>query len=141
MSLLGISRFYLFGLGIFFLYLGANMFIKGPVECLLEHDLKIGGQPLSALAELRAYYTGTLFLCSILFLRGGFHTHRTNDSLFFSFLLLGLFSVVRLYCHLVEGPALLPHAEIIWSLEVLGTAVSLLLYILVPDQSKSIKKA
>ena len=106
------------------------MLIFGPVTAMAPNGLMLANQSNAGKAELRAYYTGTLFVFASLFFRGSITSAFENrkKSLFISIGLFGVFALVRLLCYYVDGPSNDKNAEIMWALEAVGTVFGLILY-------------
>jgi hypothetical protein len=127
-----VSRTFLLILGVIFTYLAFHLLIS-PVEALAPHGLDLGGQPASALAEIRAYYFGTMGLFAFQCMRGAYWNSsdwERKNSLLLAFTLLWLFVVARVYAYFVDGPPELKHAYSTWIVEVVGSSLSFLLFVL-----------
>lgn len=102
-----------------------------PGPALAPHGLNFDGQPNSALAEIRAFYFGTMGLVAFQCLRGAYWNSSTwerRNSLLLAFTLLWLFVIARVYAYFVDGPPELAHAYSTWTAEIVGAGVALVLY-------------
>lgn len=127
-----ISRLFLLILGLIFTYLSFYLLIS-PVEALSPHGLKLFDQPISGLAEIRAFYFGTMGLFAFQCMRGAYWNSsdwERKNSLLLAFTLLWLFVVARAYAYFVDGPPELQHAYSTWIVEVIGSSLSFLLFVL-----------
>jgi hypothetical protein len=125
-----ITRMYLGLLSLLFGLL-ALLLLTDPVVALSDHAIDLSITPASGLAEIRAYYFGTMALVAVIFTRGA-HWNSCNgermQGLMTATLLFGMFAGARVYSFHVDGPPNLGHSHLIWTAEVAGTAVSLMLW-------------
>ena len=136
-----ISRAYLLFLSLVFTFL-AFYLLTSPSLALSDHGLDLTNQPISAFAEIRAYYFGTMGLIALQCMRGAYwksNAWERKNSLLLSFTLLWLFVVARMYSYMVDGPPDLAHAYATWFVEVLGAAISIFLYSVEEPLSKKVR--
>ena len=80
------------------------------------------------MAEIRAYYFGTMTVMAIIFLRGGMRdslqAHR-KEALGVGFSLMTFFGSARIYSYIVDGPPELPYSYILWAAEWVVACISL----------------
>jgi sterol desaturase/sphingolipid hydroxylase (fatty acid hydroxylase superfamily) len=100
-----------------------------PVGAQAPHGLDFSKTPASGLAEIRAYYFGTMFVLATLLYRGvvGKATHRVRG-LKIGGGTLGLFALARVYSFFIDGPPENSHAEIMWAAEALGALAAFALW-------------
>ena len=93
------------------------------------HKLDLSSASSAALAELRAYYVGTMGTMGwFLWRYGGDSARDRMDGHKMASCVLGLFAVVRCYSHYVDGPTNNLASDIMWTAEAVGAVLFLWLY-------------
>ena len=104
-----------------FSYLGVTI-VLDPDEELKGHGLSFKGAEAAVYAEIRAFYGGcfgTLALVCARCVPRGQTTERKRDALNAVCCLLTLFSTVRVYSYVVDGPPTRANVYHLWSLKKL----------------------
>ena len=123
-----ISQVSLCLLGLVFMALAFGILIA-PAEMQEAHGLDFYHAKPSALAEIRAYYFGTMGVLSVLLIAGACGDKPARmRGLLIAFGVLGAFVLGRLYSFRVDGPPNNAHAEIMWAHEALGAMAALALW-------------
>lgn len=118
---------YLVILGVAFMMLAALALfnIHGSLRL---HGAVLANQPASALAELRAYYCGTLAVLGYQMIDGAVTGGpRARAATLTTTQLLGLFALARVIAVGLDGPPELPFSYMIWTAEVGGAATGLVI--------------
>ena len=120
MAVDSVSRGAIAVLGTVFAGLAVGLLID-PITLQEPHGLDFSRSPPSALAEIRAYYFGTMAVLAAYLLRGvvGSAADRIR-ALEMGGSVIGLFALARVYSYIVDGPPNNSHAEIMWAAEALG---------------------
>lgn len=127
-----VSRTYLSLLSLLFVGLACLLLID-PILALSDHAIDLSTTPASGLAEIRAYYFGTMALVAIIFIRGAFWSSSCIDrmhGLITAALLFGMFAGARVYSLYVDGPTNWIHSDRVWTAEAIGTVTSLIIYMI-----------
>jgi hypothetical protein len=94
------------------------------------HGLDFSSQPASGMAEIRAYYFGTLLTLSWLLLLGARRKSKLQErrtGLKVAASVLGLFALGRVVSFFLDGPPNNTHAEVMWAAEAVGSTVAVIL--------------
>lgn len=124
-----ITRLFLFILAVVFLILSLHL-LTDPASALAPHGINITGQPNSALAEIRAYYCGTMFVIAMILIRGASwksSQSQRRDSLTVTFTLMIGFAAARMYAYIVDGPPELRYSYVLWAVEWIVAVTALII--------------
>jgi hypothetical protein len=125
------------GLTLLFLALAVRC-VLDPVGSFKDHLLDLTSASAATLAELRAYYGGTMTTMGFFLWRfGGEYEQRRKDGHMMAGMVLGCFTVVRLYSYILDGPTNNTGSDIMWTAEAIGTLFFLWLYRVDTDISPS----
>jgi sterol desaturase/sphingolipid hydroxylase (fatty acid hydroxylase superfamily) len=123
-----LSSIYLGGLGLIFAFLACTLLLN-PVGELARHGLDISAAPASGLAEIRAFYFGTMAaLAVIMWLGAGGDAPARARGLLTAAGVFGSFVGVRAFSYKVDGPPDNAHAHLMTAVEALGAAAALALW-------------
>ena len=124
-----LSRISLGLLAAIFALLGIGILID-PQAVQEAHGLDFSTTPASGMAEIRAYYFGSLVTFSWLLsrgARGGSSLDERRLGLMIAAMVLLLFVAGRLVSYVLDGPPRNRHAEVMWAAELIGGAAALAL--------------
>ena len=117
----------MFILSVVFIVLAFNILLN-PIEGLGEDGIDLSKTGPSGLAEIRAFYFGTLTTLGLIFMRYGALSSDPRDNIlacYTAFEVLILFVAVRCFSYVVDGPPELTSAYAMWGAEVFGSVVSM----------------
>lgn len=123
-----LSRLFLRLLSLVFSFICLKVFLS-PIESMKDHKLDLSTQPASALAEIRAYYLGTMgTLAIVLLYKSSGDEVQRREGFFVCSSVLGLFVLGRMYSFFVDGPTSHIYSDVMWAIELLGTIICLVFY-------------